>query len=104
MVQEALTNAHNHARASSVEIRLTYEVRRVRLRIADNGCGFDLARVQADARGGIGLRNMRERIESLGGTFLMASGPHGTAIDALLPLGDRHAPRPPLVPVIQPAT
>jgi len=44
--------------------------------------------VQRDGQGGIGLRNMRERIEGLGGRFAIASGRGGTRILAVL---DRRA-------------
>ncbi|MOA59917.1 sensory histidine kinase UhpB [compost metagenome] len=70
----------------AVQVVLRFGVRTVSLRITDDGVGFDLQRVQADARGGIGLRNMRERIESLQGRFAMRSGRCGTRLMVTLPI------------------
>ena len=41
-------------------------------------------RVQTAQRGGIGLRNMRERMEGLGGQLTIRSGPGGTCVTATL--------------------
>lgn len=70
----------------------------------DDGRGFDVQRVQADGQGGIGLRNMRERIEGLGGTFGVASGRRGTRVLAVLPMqGDHDSPYPGFEPSQVPA-
>ncbi len=87
VAQEAVMNAKMHACASHVEVSLHFERRRVRLQIRDDGRGFDMARVQRDGQGGIGLRNMRERIEGLGGRLAIRSGRQGTRLVATLPLG-----------------
>ena len=90
VVQEAINNIHAHAHATRVTITLGFSQRHVVLSIRDNGRGFDLKRVQADQRSGIGLRNMRERIESLMGRFSVKSDSGGTLIEASLPLGETH--------------
>ncbi|GAB2489965.1 cache domain-containing protein [Comamonas humi] len=84
VVQEAVTNAQSHARASRVDVALHFYRRHVMLEVRDDGQGFDLRRVQRDCQGGIGLRNMRERIEGLGGRFLLSSNHRGTRIAAVL--------------------
>jgi two-component system, NarL family, sensor kinase len=86
IAQEALTNSvrHSHAAHATLELRLSEHA--VTLSIADNGCGFDIERVQADARRGIGLRNMRERLDALGGTLSIASQPYRTVVTAHVPL------------------
>lgn len=86
IAQEALTNIARHAQASSVGMTLTALPRRVILSIVDNGRGFDYDAVQADARRGIGLRNMRERAESLGGSIQIDSRPGRTELLALIPV------------------
>ncbi len=86
IAQEAFNNIQAHARPTSVQVVLRFGARTVALRIIDDGQGFDLQRVQADARGGIGLRNMRERMESLQGRFEMQSGRDGTRLVVTLPL------------------
>lgn len=85
IAQEALTNVERHAGASRVRVVLEVAGRTVRLVIADDGRGFDPARIDRPASGGIGLRNMRERIEHLGGQLAIASAPGGTQISATLP-------------------
>lgn len=86
IAQEAFNNIQAHARPRAVQVVLRFGARTVALRIIDDGQGFDLQRVQADARGGIGLRNMRERMESLQGRFEMQSGRDGTRLVVTLPL------------------
>ena len=83
IAQEALTNVERHAGASRVEVRLFGHRRGGTLRIADDGVGLG-----ARSRGGLGLRNMAERIEQLGGTLEMRAGPggRGTVIEATVPL------------------
>jgi two-component system NarL family sensor kinase len=53
--------------------------------VADDGGGFDVAAIGADPRRGIGLRNMRERVESVGGVFKVHSRPGATRVIAQLP-------------------
>lgn len=87
VAQEALNNALSHAHAGWVQIALTGTDRHLVLTIEDNGRGFDLKKVRADRKGGIGLRNMRERIESLEGSdFALHTGPDGTRVEARLAL------------------
>ena len=85
VAQEALTNAQRHANASRVDIVLKFSGQRAMLSVLDNGSGFAIRKVQADRRDGIGLRNMRERIEGLGGRFSITSSRFGTRIHAVLP-------------------
>ncbi|MCP3669408.1 MAG: histidine kinase [Gammaproteobacteria bacterium] len=84
VIQEALTNVERHAGSCSVNMRIWQRGDAVRLVIKDEGCGFDpesVVRVE-----GIGLRNMRERVELLGGEFEIQSEPgKGTLLKACLP-------------------
>jgi signal transduction histidine kinase len=79
IAQEALNNALKHATATAVIVRLCIDGKGVALEVADNGQGFDLD-IASDV-GGMGLINMRERAERLGGslTILSASG-EGTKV------------------------
>lgn len=87
VAQEALNNALSHAHAGWVQIALTGTDRHLVLTIEDNGRGFDLKKVRADRKGGIGLRNMRERIESLEGSdFAIHTGADGTRVEVRLAL------------------
>jgi len=85
ITQEALTNIDKHARASRVDLRLIFLAGGVRLTVADDGTGFDVAAIGVDPRRGIGLRNMRERVESIGGVFKVHSRPGSTRVIAQVP-------------------
>ena len=64
VAQEALANISRHSGATAAEIHLAYEAQQVTLTIADNGHGFQVGTVNGK---GLGLRSMRERVESFGG-------------------------------------
>lgn len=85
IAQEAFTNIRRHAQASSVTIRLAGHRDTVRLIITDNGVGFDVAGVAQHPKRGIGLRNMHERLEAIGGKLHLISSPSGTELAAFLP-------------------
>jgi len=78
ITQEALNNILRHADAKSVTVRLRQRKINVNLDIDDDGCGFDLKKVD---NGGIGLKNMRERVQQIGGKIKIVSSPgNGTKI------------------------
>jgi two-component system NarL family sensor kinase len=87
VAQEALTNVRKHAQARQVHIALDFADRGVRLEVRDDGIGFDAAAVHLDPKRGIGLRNMRERLASIGGGLAVHSGSGGTSIVADVPAG-----------------
>lgn len=84
VAQEALNNARRHARANVITVSLKRDAAGWRLRVEDDGCGFDAAapgRVDA-----FGLVGMRERLHALGGWLRLDSRVgHGTVIEAVLP-------------------
>ena len=86
IAQEALTNVVRHAAARRVTLKLEVAPKSVVLSIRDDGRGFDVERMQADARSGIGLRNMRERLDAIGGTLSLTSEPGNTIVTAMVPL------------------
>lgn len=76
IAQEALTNVARHAQADEVAVRLQSTAQEVRLTLADDGIGFDPENVvNAGALSGWGLRIMRERAATVGGTFQVESTP-----------------------------
>jgi two-component system NarL family sensor kinase len=87
VAQEALRNVERHANASRVDIRIDDAGDRLALRITDDGIGFDVKRVELSTDRGIGLSNMRERVERNGGSFALVSHPGHTALVASFPLG-----------------
>lgn len=80
---QALANAVQHGGARAVDVTVEVAGPGVRLRVADDGAGFDPA---ADASGW-GLVSMRERCELLGGRFRIAARPDGggTEVTVVLP-------------------
>jgi two-component system NarL family sensor kinase len=86
IAQEALTNIVQHSKATRAALTLELAPGGVTLTIADNGEGFDVDAALADLRGGVGLRNMRERLDALGGTLEIESQIGRTVIAATVPL------------------
>ncbi|WCM24056.1 cache domain-containing protein [Paraburkholderia bryophila] len=94
IAQEALTNVVRHAQASSAALTLEVSHDAVTLTIADNGRGFDTAYAFVGRRSGVGLRNMRERLEPLGGKLSLSSQPGHTLVTARVPLDTPVRPAP----------
>lgn len=83
VAQEAISNALRHSGALRVELTLTNSEQGVTLKVADTGAGFDPDSIL----GGMGLVNMRERMERIGGSLQVISGPgQGTTVIAFIPL------------------
>lgn len=94
IAQEALTNIVRHAQAAHATLAFAASATAVTLEIVDDGRGFDVERTQADARSGIGLRNMRERLDALGGSLAIVSQPGRTTVAATVPLPIPLSPQP----------
>ena len=86
IVQEALNNAWQHAGASAARVAVSRQGDQLQIEIVDSGPGFDpRAGTSSDAH--LGLVGMRERAESLGGSFRVESVlGEGTHVTATLPL------------------
>jgi signal transduction histidine kinase len=85
VVQEALTNAARHSKASHISIEIDQDLDSLRCVISDDGVGFDAE--SCVRRGGLGLRGMRERFGALGGSVHIESVPgNGSQIRFQLPL------------------
>jgi signal transduction histidine kinase len=84
IVQEALQNAVKHARANTVWVNLNCRAREMKLSIADDGQGFDVA--QARRKSGLGLVSMEERARIVGGSLSINSRVgSGTRIEVVIP-------------------
>ena len=84
--QEAINNAIHHGRATRIRVDLRHESGRVRLRVSDNGCGFDVPSALSDVAGHYGVVGMRERAARLGGALVLTSTPQrGTLVDVHVP-------------------
>lgn len=85
IAQEALTNVERHAGATHVAIAVRGHRKGATLRISDNGAG--LPERHRAASPGLGLRNMQERMEQLGGQLHISPRKGGgTTIEAIVPL------------------
>lgn len=92
IVQEGLTNAHRHGKASHVEVNIRHVPPRdnkeglVMIEISDNGKGLHVPTMHR----GMGIIGMRERVVALGGNFHFTGIPgDGVRIEATLPLGKK---------------
>jgi len=92
IVQEALTNVFRHAKATEVEIVVEITGGRVRLTISDDGCGMPVGPSRAGTTAisvGVGISAMRARLQQIGGTLEIKSGPalrrSGTVLRAVFP-------------------
>ncbi len=107
IVQEALTNVARHAEASFCRLYLQRLPYTLLVTVEDNGKGFDPRRLEAgDARRGLGLVGIQERVSGLGGTFRLESSPgKGTCLSVELralapaaPMEDAEAAETPVPP------
>ena len=87
IVQESVTNALRHARASAIDIRLDGDGDdEVRLTIKDNGVGISMCNVDQGKH--FGLLGMRERTQALRGRFSIDSMPEqGATVSVVIPKG-----------------
>lgn len=86
IIQEALTNARKHSRATAVDIEFERNNNELHVTIADNGQGFDLERGSSAGRPRFGLHTMRERAEAVGGSFNIDTAVgQGTKVEVYVP-------------------
>ena len=82
LVQESLSNAAKHSRASQVSLTVRRTAQAIEIEVADDGTGFDTGARAS----GFGLPGMRERVALTQGELSVASVPgEGTTIKATLP-------------------
>lgn len=85
VAQEGLQNIAKHARATRVNLSLEAADMCIRLRLGDNGAGFDTEAAGRQAMS-FGLAGMRQRAELLGGTLAVRSAPgKGTVLTLQVP-------------------
>jgi signal transduction histidine kinase len=84
IVQEGLTNALKHARASQADVTIRYGTDELRIEVRDDGEGASMGQTQ----GGLGLIGVRERVKIYGGEMSAGAAPEGGfLLTARLPLG-----------------
>ncbi len=97
ILQETLTNAQRHGRATRVDVRVTEDDSGVTLEVTDDGAGFDPEEVQRRRPGmplaRFGLYGMRDRAQILGGSFdITSAAGEGTTVRVFLPRWSGSAP------------
>ena len=91
IIQEALTNVKKHAEASNTWLQVAQQDARLMVDIRDDGKGFEVSRLEVleAQEGHLGLLNMRERAEMVGGELAIHSQPGwGTRVTLSVPLSD----------------
>ncbi|MGO1057934.1 sensor histidine kinase [Planococcus sp. FY231025] len=84
LVQEAISNAVRHGKASMIEVKVEWLKNHVTLVVKDNGTGFDQSIVKSQS---FGLLGMKERIDLVDGDFFINSSPgNGTVLMFQIPL------------------
>ncbi len=89
IAEEALNNARKHAAAAHIWIRLDRRGGVLILEVRDDGVGFNVGAVDATyaQRGSLGMVNMRERAELVGGSLRVESAEgRGTLVTLTLPV------------------
>lgn len=85
IIQETVNNVIKHAEANMLDIQLNRDEEGINVMIEDNGKGFDPSGI--DRLEGMGLKNIRSRVEYLKGTVDFSSGPgKGTLVAIYIPL------------------
>jgi signal transduction histidine kinase len=89
IVQEAVGNVRKHAQAGNVWISVVEQEGELKVDVRDDGRGFDVGTLNAeyDLRGSLGMLNMQERAEAIGGRLSIQSAPGaGTEVTLTVPL------------------
>jgi signal transduction histidine kinase len=95
IVQELITNALRHGKASRVSVELLEQPGQLQLVVADNGVGFDYDRTREGNVSGLGLKSLEARVTLLDATLLVDSAPgQGTRIQVITPLPEGGGSRP----------
>ncbi len=91
ILEEAMNNARKHAQASRIQVHLRVTDDLFVAEVVDNGRGFDLDIIESGygSRGSLGMVNLRERADLIGGTLNIDSVPgEGTHVTLLVPISD----------------
>src|SRR5262249_47635159 len=90
VAQEAIQNATKHSGASRIRVKLSAESGAIRLRVSDDGRGFDPA---SERTSGLGLVSMAERVRAAGGELSVDSAVgQGARIEVSIALTERLDP------------
>lgn len=89
VAQECLSNTAKHSGAGRARLELQYEGAAIRMKVSDDGTGFNAEQAGARKEPGLGLISMRERLRLVNGELLIHSrAGAGTDITAVVPVKD----------------
>jgi CheY-like chemotaxis protein len=91
VIQESLRNVYRHSGSRRARVRVSANARSMEARVEDEGHGFAGASGRGKQKPGVGLQSMRGRLEIVGGTLDVHSGPHGTCVAARVAIQTRDA-------------
>ena len=92
IIQESINNIIKYAKAENIKITICYSSENIKITINDDGIGFDQDTIFTNKKIGemAGLKNMRQRAESLDGKLTIESTPgKGTALKVLIPINNK---------------
>jgi PAS domain S-box-containing protein len=96
-VRELLVNVVKHAKAEKAKVYARVVDDNIQVTVEDNGVGFDIAAINPArdfTKGGLGLFNIRERLDQIGGSVIIHSGRRkGTQITMTAPIEKQKKPR-----------
>jgi signal transduction histidine kinase len=91
IAQEAITNMIRHANATHGSVVMLCQVHEITMLIEDDGHGFDITMVKDKGDQCLGLMGMKERVNLLGGSFVIETAPgEGATIRVRIPLSKEH--------------
>lgn len=88
IVQECLGNVHRHSGSPRATIEVQVKDGVASLTVTDEGKGIPLSKqqeIESNARGGVGIRGIRERVAQFGGSMQIQSTQKGTTVSVLVP-------------------
>jgi PAS domain S-box-containing protein len=91
VLQEGLTNVMRHSGSRKARIGLQFDAEFVALTVEDEGRGIaprKLAEMATRMESGVGIAGMRERLQQFGGSLKINAREHGTALTAMMPIGE----------------
>ncbi len=86
IAREALVNALEHSKATSIEAEIEYSAQRLRVIVRDNGCGIDRDQANTRRNSPVGLSGMRKQANRMGAQLTIWSSPGaGTEVEICVP-------------------
>ncbi|WAC12450.1 sensor histidine kinase [Dyadobacter pollutisoli] len=87
VLQELLSNIVKHAKATNIVVNVDYQHTHLSITVQDNGNGFDVEQIFKSKSSGLGLTNIKNRVNMIDGSFSIKSSPaSGTVATIKIPV------------------